>query len=85
MQNKKIRSLLVGAVIVGFSWSLTVTSCVAVEPLPCTSIAVQVTVVVPFGNGLTKGCPSLRTPPRLPTPQLSAAVVPGVTTAEQRP
>src|SRR6266850_930161 len=66
----------VGAVIVGFSWSLTVTSCVAVEPLPCTSIAVQVTVVIPFGNGLTKGCPSLRTPPRLPTPQLSATVVP---------
>src|SRR5439155_24007852 len=37
---------LAGAVMVGFSWSLTVTICVAVSELPLLSVTVQVTVVL---------------------------------------
>src|SRR5439155_23857245 len=37
-------------VLVGFSWSLTVTICVAVSGLPLLSVTVQVTVVSPLGN-----------------------------------
>lgn len=39
-----------GAVIVGFTLSITVTSCVAVAKLPDPSVAVHVTVVDPNGN-----------------------------------
>ena len=39
-----------GAVIVGFTLSITVTSCVAVAILPDPSVAVHVTVVAPNGN-----------------------------------
>ena len=38
-----------GAVIVGFTLSFTVTSCVAVAVLPLPSVTVHVTVVVPSG------------------------------------
>src|SRR5205085_2714433 len=55
-----------GQVIVGFSWSLTVTFCIADAVLPEVSVTVQVTVVVPCGK--TAGA-SLTT---LATPQLSA-------------
>src|SRR6266581_2896405 len=36
--------------MVGFSWSSTVTSCVAVAVLPAASVAVQVTVVAPLAK-----------------------------------
>src|SRR6266571_1108254 len=39
-----------GALMVGFSWSSTVTSCVAVAVLPAASRAVQVTVVAPLAK-----------------------------------
>src|SRR5439155_14881160 len=39
-----------GVVMVGFSWSSTVTSWVAVAVLPLASVTVQVTVVLPLGK-----------------------------------
>jgi hypothetical protein len=39
-----------GQVIFGFSWSTTVTEKLQFEDFPPTSVAVQVTGVVPFGN-----------------------------------
>ena len=41
-----------GAVIVGFTLSVTVTICVAVAVLPLPSVTVQVTVVLPSGKEL---------------------------------
>src|SRR5690606_28533399 len=45
-----------GQVITGGSWSDTVTSCVQVLVLPCASVAVQVTVVVPRGKMAGASC-----------------------------
>ena len=72
-----------GAVIVGFSVSLTVTVCVHDEWLPEASVAVQVIVVVPTGYGELNDWLSLRVPVTLGLlSQLSVAVaVPGLTIA----
>jgi len=45
-----VAEIAVGAVMVGFTLSLTVTTCVAVAVLPDPSVTVQVTVVLPNGN-----------------------------------
>jgi len=73
-----------GAVIVGFSVSLTVTVCVHDERLPEWSMAVHVIVVVPFGYGALNDWLSLRVPLMVGLlSQLSVAVaVPGFTIAE---
>jgi hypothetical protein len=63
--------MLVGQVVkVGFTLSLTITLNVQLAWLPLTSVAVQVTVVVPFG----KLVPEAGEQTTLPTPQLSVAV-----------
>src|SRR6185436_7632879 len=65
-----------GALKTGFSWSSTVTVCVAVFVLPCASVAVQVIVVVPTGNNAANNAASLRTPTSVTPGQVSEAVVP---------
>src|SRR5439155_10281455 len=52
---------LAGAVMVGFSWSLTVTICVAVAGLPLLSVTVQVTVVSPLRNSAGASLETLAT------------------------
>lgn len=48
--NDPVVTTLEGQVIVGACWSTTVTVKVQLFVLPEVSVAVQVTVVVPFGN-----------------------------------
>jgi hypothetical protein len=72
-----------GQLIVGFSVSLTVTvnEQVVAEVLPLASVALQVTVVVPFGNVEPDAGLQLAVAPG----QLSLAVAEKLTTAEHWP
>jgi hypothetical protein len=72
-----------GQLIVGFSVSLTVTvnEQVVAEVLPLASVALQVTVVVPFGNTEPDAGLQLAVAPG----QLSLAVAEKLTTAEHWP
>ena len=75
--------ILAGHVIVGFSLSTTITSRLQVELLPALSVAVQVMVVVPTGNGSVNDRLGVAT--TVPS-QLSVAVAtPGDTLAAQVP
>ena len=74
--------MFAGQLIVGFSVSLTVTvNEHAVEVLPLVSVAVQVTVIVPFGNAEPDAGLQLAVAPE----QLSLAVAEKLTTAEHWP
>src|SRR2546428_7363323 len=74
-------TILAGQVIVGFSTSFTVTANEQAAVLPTASLAVQLTVVVPFGNVAPDG--GLQTTP-MPE-QLSVADALKTTTASHLP
>ncbi len=64
----------------GASVSFTVTLWVALAMFPASSVAVQVMVVSPAGNGSAIAAPSLRVPASVAAPALSVAEVPSAAT-----